>query len=90
MCSESVKCMSAVSGARIIGFAPTSILLAHRAPARELEPTMRWTWDSVFHAAIKGAGELGLLASFMVGQDGMPRRDKRDVFGKMQSRIRGA
>ena len=59
--------MSSVSGAMIIGFAPTSRLLAHRAAARGFEPTIKWTCDSVFHAAINGAGELGSHeASLMV------------------------
>lgn len=67
MCSDRVKCMSSVSGATMIGVAPTSKLLAHRAAARGFEPTIKWTCDSVFHAAINGTGGLGSHeASFIV------------------------
>jgi hypothetical protein len=59
--------MSSVSGAMMIGVAPTSRLLVHRAAARGFEPTIKWTCDSVFHAAINGAGGLGSHeASFIV------------------------
>lgn len=74
--------MSAVSGATMIGFAPTSILLAHRAPARELDPTMRWTWDSDFHAVMSGATELVSLASFIVEKYEAPPISEEGRFRK--------
>jgi hypothetical protein len=39
--------LMSVSGAMMIGVAPTSRLLAHRAAARGFEPTIKWTCDSV-------------------------------------------